>query len=275
MNDRSLKTVCQSSSLLDSYLEEKAANHNCYKTYSNSDRIQAWLDTGFFYLDDGSRWNDVHDRSTFNSEDAPVKRFGRCFSFSRSESVAMWMLYGGMRKKGAMLEFSKKQMRTLIESTDVVQLGNWEDNVFVPVITLRRGEFSLQLKDILYVGESDKGIYLRRSSESVEGAPYSPTADLRHSVKTISWSYENECRLILTVTKDILPGKSVSSVRISLAPLLSAKETTPAVYRAPNYQGVSTYRPSQLSGEIDWDLCWDCPRPPKDQSAAAEIPSTV
>lgn len=261
MGDRKLKNVCYSTQSLEMYLSEKARTHKCYKTYTVSDRIQSWIDSDCFYLDDGSRWNDIHDRETFNYPQNNIKCFGRCFSFSTSESVAMWMLYGGTQKDGAMLEFSQKAMSDLIKDTAHVELGRWVDNNFVSEITLQKGQFDLTLQDILYVGELDAAsAYIRRSDESCKDAPASVIRQLSQCVKSVAWSYENECRLILTVNKDLLPqGSAITSVRVPLNGLLNTDKVR--IYCSPNFRGKKVYRTSKLSGEIDWDLCYRCTGP--------------
>lgn len=260
MGEKNLQTECFSVIQLDNYLNAKAVNHKCYKTYTRLNRIQSWINSDCFYLDDGSNWNDTHDRQTFNSDNASVKRFGRCFSFSKSESVAMWMLYGGMQKDGAMLEFSQKGMRQLL-STSNIEIGNWIDEKFVSVASLNRNQFKLELKDILYTGPSAKpsnGVYIRRSDEVYHNAPSSVIKQLGFCVKSIPWSYENECRLILTVKKSVLPSdQSVTSAKIPFNGLLSQEDYT-SIYCAPNFRGEKPYNASKLSDEIDWNLCHGC-----------------
>lgn len=260
--------------ILDDYLVEKARWHNCYKTYSTLERIQSWKDSDCFYLDDGRRWNDRHDREMFNNEKSKVKRFGRCFSFSVNESVAMWMLYGGMNKNGAMLEFKRSAMRELIENTNVVELGNWENGEFKVVRKLNEGQFDLELKDIIYrdeISKSERDVddfgvyYIRRSDEVCKRAPGYAINALDHCVKAAAWSYENECRLILSVNKAAVPEAiHASSVRIPLHNMLSGTNNKNTdkdkvkIYCSPNFAGEKPYLESALAGGIDWDLCAGC-----------------
>lgn len=259
MGERNIKNVCDTVQNLEMYLATKAQNHNCYKTYTVSNRIQSWIEADCFYLDDGSRWNDIHDRETFNHTQSNVKRFGRCFSFSKSESVAMWMLYGGMQKKGAMLEFTKKGMSELLRNTTHVELGNWVNNKFVNVITLQNDQFDLTLKDILYTGDlTSDTMYIRRSDESNKEAPIDIIRQLQYCVKSVAWSYENECRLILTVDRRVIPdANNATSVRIPLKGLLKDTAKT-RIYCSPNYRGEKGFSESKISGEVDWDLCSGC-----------------
>ncbi len=261
MEKKSLKDVCNSAVELEAYLISKADNHNCYKTYSTVNRVQSWLDENYIYLDDGSGWNDVNDRNLFNSYRGNIKQFGRCFSFSKSESVAMWMLYGGLQKKGAMLEFSQKAMRELVNNTKQVVLGNWINHRFIPVVTLTEGQFRLFLKDILYIGDRDsRGVYIKRSDEAVKDAPPTVIDQLERCTKHSAWSYENECRLILSVDKGLLANyPPASSAQVSLMDL-AEKQKYLTTYCAPNFEGTKPYLPSRISGIIDWNLCKECPQ---------------
>jgi len=246
---------------LNDYLTQKAWGHKCYKTYSTLERLQSWKDSDCFYLDDGSRWNDRFDREMFNNTQSKMKRFGRCFSFSLNESVAMWMLYGGMKKSGAMLEFKGTAMRQLIESTNVVELGNWENGEFKTVKKLQKGQYILELKDIIYRDKiGSERFYIRRSDEICKNAPGIAINVLDHCVKSTAWCYENECRLILSVNKVAIPEVlNASSVRIPLQNMLNDTDKV-KIYCSPNFEGEKPYHQSTLAGGIDWDLCAGCNR---------------
>ena len=79
MEDMDLKNSCSSANDLNRYLSAKAQNHTYYKTYTTADRVRSWIDSDCFYLDDGSRWNDIHDRETFNSRKAVSNDLGVVF----------------------------------------------------------------------------------------------------------------------------------------------------------------------------------------------------
>lgn len=262
-----LKTSINDSEVLKYYLEEKGKNHNCYKTYSTLERIESWKKSNCFYLDDGSRWNDPSDRDMFNNDNIDVKRFGRCFSFSRNESVAMWMLYGGMTKSGVMLEFKGSAMRELIKKTKSVEFGNWKNGKFEPVLTLNEGQYLLELKDILYRDKRKSGrFYIRRSDEVCKTAPGFTIRKLDHCVKAAAWSYENECRLVLSVDKRQFPEiLNTSSARIHLHDMLKntgkeSKDTDKVrIYCSPNFfADDKPYLESNIKDDIDWDLCAGC-----------------
>ncbi|MDO4847489.1 MAG: hypothetical protein Q3968_05100 [Clostridiaceae bacterium] len=112
-NILSLAGNVSNSEELWNYLKKKAKSHNNYKCYSTIDRIIDIRDNKILYLSNGKTWNDISDRSEFNSDDYQKVNFGKCFSFSQEENVAMWMLYGGIEKRSGMIDFTKKGIRAL------------------------------------------------------------------------------------------------------------------------------------------------------------------
>ncbi len=67
---------------------------------------------------------------------------------------------------------------------------------------LKRENFDIKLVDILYTRKETDGYYIKRSTE------VGRTIDdkLMHSlskecIKDIAWSYENECRLVVSIKK--------------------------------------------------------------------------
>lgn len=54
------------------------------------------------------------------------QKFGICLSAATSESIAMWMLYGGMDGNGAMINFDKKTLRSAM-SGDEYECGFFDE----------------------------------------------------------------------------------------------------------------------------------------------------
>lgn len=109
------------------YLSKKGNNHYNYRFYSKRERIETILKDHTIYLFDGSNWNDTIDRENFNDTSKECKRFGLCFSFSKSESVAMWMLYS--QNDGCMIDYGQNLIKEILQ-TNTVQLGEFKNNVF-------------------------------------------------------------------------------------------------------------------------------------------------
>ncbi len=250
----SLSSCSLSAHDLTRYLKEKARNHNCYKCYSRIDSIVDIRDNKVLYLSTGTRWNDKTDRKGFNSDLFENVNFGKCFSFSQDESVAMWMLYGGIEKRGGMIDFTKKGMESIL-SADTIEFGRSDNHRFIPEKELHSDSFDLFCIDIVYYKKHSTGYYLRRSDESVSDVPEEVFDQLRLCKKVYPWQYENECRLVCSVNRSLLPA-TCDVARIDLSKLDMGKSFE-RIYHSPNYQSEDTKNTlkSRIDGSLDWSLC--------------------
>jgi len=273
MEKRQLKNFVNNSEVLYSYLKEKAVNHPCYKYYSSLDRIeQNFMRTQSLFLSMGSKWNDRSDFERFNDDQLSIARFGMCFSYSKSESVPMWMLYGGLKHTGAMIDFPPKMMKSIVNDTEKVYLGYFKDGEYKECGNYQSNEFNIFIQDVLYFGDSSKEknmgtYYVKRSDETVDGVSMNVIGDNRIIKKRIGWSYENETRLIVEINKEIInnsDGIGTNSANTSLIikiPFDNIQDISLSdkIVLAPNYNGCSRdYRKSNLTRELEWDLCDSC-----------------
>lgn len=267
MNDAiNLKTAVN----LQDYLEKKAETHNFYKLYSTEERIENNIHERALFLSDGTTWNDCVDREKLNCIKGQ-KSFALCFSFSASESVAMWMLYGGMKKRGAMINFNQKMIIEAFKKNQSIELGFFENGHFVLVQKLFKGSYKLRLTDVLYYGESkkNKGAYrVRRSDEYDDSFDLNKFIVLPQCLKKYSWSYENECRLIVSIDKQLIHNDNINTVKFPLPLAISSQDIEKRVILSPNYNGYKNWKKSELTTEMDWDLCKGC-KPCKKQELYA------
>ena len=207
-------------------------------------------------LSRGTEWNDLLERTSFSTAVDGFIRFGKCFSFSRSENLAMWMLYGGMNKSGAMLNLTKTTMNSILAQTEFELGYRNSDNAFTCVERVSiKDECKISLIDVLYCDEKD-GIYtIKRSDERVEGLKKLP-GDKRIILKSYPWSYENEVRLVLEIPKTLVP-KQAECVCLPLN--CTSNELKNRTYAAPNnnIKGLG-FCQSKLKGTVDWDICCGC-----------------
>lgn len=249
-----LSSCASSADKLLQYLKQKASNHNCYKCYSRIDDIVSIRDNKFLYLGTGAKWNDKTDRNGFNSDQFKNINFGKCFSFSQDESVAMWMLYGGIEKQGGMIDFTKKGLKSIL-SAQSIEFGYSVNRKFVLEKELQRDSFDLFCIDVVYYKENSRGYFIKRSDESINCLSRDVFDQLKLCKKVYPWQYENECRLVCSVNKAIL-SKTCNVARINLSKLDVGKSFE-RIYHSPNYPSVNTKNtlPSKLDGSIDWSLC--------------------
>ena len=251
-----------SSEELTRYLMEKGQGHNHYKVYARMERILSIRENKELYLSCGDDWNDVADRKKFNNIGQEHVNFGRCFSFSLEENIALWMLYGGIEKRGGMMDFTKRGIKSILEVPEV-EAGYFEDNKFVPLMKLNREQFSIFMIDVLYFSKKNNNnntYFVKRYDESVLKLPGEVFEGLSGCTKAYPWQYENECRLIVSVPKAALDTRC-KHVRINLDGLNMGKSFE-RVYCSPNYVGSipENVKKNDYKDDVDWDLCRYCER---------------
>jgi hypothetical protein len=257
------------------YLQEKASNHHSYKMYNQIDVVNSTIDNKALYLSTGNDWNDVVDRNNFNNDKLTMLNFGRCFSYSTTESVAMWMLYGGMKHKGAMIDFDKSSISEILRNTKQIRVGFFENKEFHSLRELTKQEFEIELIDVVYVEKKDSDVIIRRTKDDVWkltdfkdfGKRIQNNEKYTFIHKSKAWDYEQECRLIISIRKDILLGvddyDKINKVEINLQNI--NLKNTRRIY-APNisedeYKKDPEFAkafPSALRKEVNWDLCNGC-----------------
>ncbi len=244
-----------------SFLAGRGGMHREYKHYATRACIAGILRSGALSLTDGTSWNDKYDREHFNPSFMSTKRFGACFSASSTESVAMWMLYGGMDGNGAMINFDRRTLQGAMgrESYECGWFGT--DGKFECVVELPGDRLSLRLVDVLYFqNHADGNVTVGRPS--IEGGRHVMDGRAFNGIEQIakhqSWSYENEVRLVATISKLDLVGKA-SHVKCVKIPIdFDDAFVAGRVFDSPVSDGGGNYRDSELRGTVDWNLCSGC-----------------
>ena len=254
---KKLDNLVESGVKLSQGLKDLVNDHRCYKYYSYLGRIERILDDGSLVLTNGDRWNDKVDKRSFNSDSYPFVRFGICLTFSRSENVAMWAIYGKKRDgaPGAMINFSRNQLREIVQSVGEIELLNFSGSDLVSLGFLRKDSFDIYLQDVLYVDEKETGkVTIKRSDErkAVDSHLLEDDEDL--ITKSYPWFFENECRLIVKIdrnclkTSDIVEAVRVQIPKSLIDPLAKKVVLAPGASVDPG----KVYSLSSLHGKIDW-----------------------
>ena len=242
------------------YLSEKGRSHQHYRYYSSAGRILRVLSDSSVFLTDGLKWNDQFDSGKFNPPYSGYKRFGTCMSYSKSESIAMWMLYGGKDGDGAMIDFSRETLLDALRASQF-EFGHFDKNgSFVADKSLDANKVKIDLFDVVYFKKADG-----QGEQFCLSLPFEPQATVSKLIfdnfgpftKHESWSYEQEVRLIATVDKISL-GNRASVFHCMKLPLrLSNDYTTSRTFNSPT-SSLSDFCDSELVGTVDWDLCNGC-----------------
>lgn len=213
------------------------------------------------YLTDGTSWNDKFDRERFNPSFMSTKRFGACFSASSVESVAMWMLYGGMDGNGAMINFNRRTLQGAM-GRESYECGWFDaDGEFQCLVELPADRLELRLVDILYFqNHADGNVTVGRSS--LEGGRHVIGGEAFNGIEQIakhqSWSYENEVRLVATISKLDLVGKASHAKCVKIPIDFDDAFVAGRVFDSPVSDDGGNYRDSELRGTVDWNLCSGC-----------------
>ena len=249
---------------LEAYLSTKATNHNSYKHYTRFSTAQKIIESGKLLLTNGSGWNDCCDKEQLNSASYDKKYFAACFSFSISESVAMWMLYGGAHSDGAMLSLLPTDMAQIMQAKEV-DLCRRADGHYERIRTLEPSEFDMWLTDVLYTGDNKKGQFtIRRSDERVDLAKWvdlaraDELAGIRpYYQKGYPWSYENEVRLVVGVPRELL-GTKTNDYALKVGLQKSSAELEKKVVVLQKQDAMPSCAQSKLGYQMSWNLCKGC-----------------
>ena len=270
MSDETLNSTINkigfTSSDLQEYLSQKALKHRNYRHYSKCDRIQGILDTGYIYLNNGQKWNDIIDRENFQNNISGKTNFGLCLTYSMSESIAFWMLYS--RFEGRMINFTRQIIEDIINTSRIVNIGQFKNEGFIVFQEYELNTGEIFISDIIYYDTDLKHPNEYRINHSDEKREYVDKAiidNLDFIKKTNAWSYEKECRLIIQLPNEIIerikknpkyePSESISAqIKISDNLIPQLKER---VIESPNTNNTE-YTPSTLRNKIDWNVCCGC-----------------
>lgn len=239
-------------------LIERANEHQSFSFYTNYKIAKKTKENGIM-LTNGRNWNDKEDAKNLNYGDKI--RFVKCFTYSKSENIAMWMLYAYKNNEGCLVKYSKSQIVNIVKDTSTIiikQVGNDND----PGIELTKDDFEIELIDVVYFGDGEEegSLALKKSIygiKSIEPSKVGLDFKNQYFVKTYGWAYENECRLVVSIKKELLKDNEEKEycVFIPISKLNTQKNTYPIVISSPNNEkGADNCVESEYKGRINFDL---------------------
>lgn len=246
------------------YLKDKAQNHNYLKIYGSKKKIESIIHDGSILLSNGKGWNDKREEERLSIGENQM--FACCFSFSKSESIAMWMLYA-REKEDLMINLKPRVIRNIIQTKPTIEIGTLsDDKKFISHNKVDAKNYEIELIDVLYCDcISDKSA-IKRSDERVEDVNRQFLENKEYWKKSYPWNYENECRLIVKIKKEYmdneLNARESTHVRVQL--WKNDGKDNYDVYNNPILIEKTMYRRSSLADEVIWDLCKGCIKINKD-----------
>lgn len=251
---------------LKNKLELKGKNHQTYSFYADEFVIMNTLNEGL-RLYTNNNWNDTVDQANINDDD--TIRFVKCLTYSRSENIAMWMLYATDEEKSYMLKFKKGYINSLLNNEKTIEI--YEDNrdetnkKETSICELKSNEYRIFITDVVYVGEGDndstialkKSIYGRNDFLKEEFRQFDITNNkYSYFAKSYGWFYENECRLVIEVSRSKIEKLIDSNKKYYV--LLDAKPSEQQfdIFRNPNNNNNSLFNcnDSFYKNKINWSM---------------------
>lgn len=240
-------------------LQENALRHKNYNMYTAMDRAMCLALTGNLYISNGQAWNDVLDREIMQRRSA----FGICMSCSTIESMAMWMLYSSDKgKNGALVHFTPSIIKEIVGSSSV-ELGRFDPSgkfTEKPLVLTRKDKnFDIFMTDVVYTDtqEKDPSTLIASLGEDHELLDWRLLENAGVFFKHYAWSYEKECRLIVTLSPEMqqqATKNGLDTIRISLSPA-AQRIIRNRIVRSPVYAGKTDFgKVSTLYGNVEWSL---------------------
>lgn len=268
-----LMDMKESGELLAEGLEDNALRHLYYKLYTSMDTALEFLMNGYLQLSNGFTWNDTDDYRQMEKK----RVYGKCFSWSTRENMAMWMLYGDrLGTNGAALNFPRSVLKS-IKDVSVIEVVEIIDGELIgkrEELRKEAGDFELYFTDIIY-SEATQKDEAGRERESVtynEKHEYIYKSILENEKvfrKQYEWKYENECRLVVkplasglakisaweeSISEDEHKDKrGYITLRLKVPEYRKMKEEN--LIHSPIYKGKVIYGvQSKLHDKVKWDL---------------------
>lgn len=251
---------------LKNKLIKNVSKHDYYMFYTNDEIVDKTLNNGI-RLTNGVNWNDLIDRQNLN-KDGKI-RFVKCFTYSKSENVVMWFLYGASNN-GCLVKYVKSQILSLLTDKNLnIEIKSKKGLTEYSVKKLNREDFDIELIDVVYVGtgDDDESLALKKSiyGENVSKTGFSYDIDngkLDYYAKTYGWAYENECRLVISIDSkklQIEPDKEYF-IDLKISEKSGNKYKYPIIVLSPFYKSekikkyTSNFICSNYTGKISWNF---------------------
>lgn len=285
--DRDFAAIFDSDKMKD-FLRCRAFAHSHYYHYTTADGANGILQNSQLWLAPlGS-----NDRSELAGRDDTVF-FQISFCSGESENLPLWYLYSGIDGKGVRLGLTKTKFSALIRGTSYsLHEYNRKDKSLGDSIDIASDEFSVVVRDILYIGESSKreGSRIKYNGKqrfaedfSQKGqdiskftAAYKALCPSFH--KGLIWYYEKETRWLVELPRRFLasekdykdyrvvaeiPNTVYNNLKIRFAPEVTSEYKIEIIAK-DGFQKfcAAKFEDSDYFGEVDMSLaerlCGSC-----------------
>lgn len=153
----------------------------------------------YFYLNSIRRMNDP--KETALHEECADSVYALCFCHSKSESIPLWFLYGGITGDGVRIEFTPSKMRAFIESiSEVYPVVDNKPQLNSPLKPKK--DYEMQFGWVYYCRENDDDTEIRFWGQTypLEG-DYKVFRKDNYFIKDYPWNYEKEFRILFRLKR--------------------------------------------------------------------------
>lgn len=194
------KAIYTSAQALSTFLKGSAKSHSgCYFHYTTVDALKGMYKNGCLLLTRATELNDLNEMK-FRHEEKNLT-YVASFSTLRSESVAMWALYGVPVKKGIRIRFPKKTIEKLLHIARGEDKTNFAYEVTNPKrIGKRKKRVRVKeayFTDVVYKGNNSLTWHNNCVVGKTQQSQMLEDPMLLGQIKDDLWRYENEVRLIV------------------------------------------------------------------------------
>lgn len=225
--------------------DDRAYRHTNYYHYTSLENVDKMLSNKQIRLTALSKTaNDNIEKALYIKYGNNL--FSLCFSTGTSESLPLWYLYSGIDGKGARIEISKKNIKTLISQTKFYLIETEDSYPFNKVfdykpVLLNDDNCKILFRDILYIGrDSAKPGKCRikyngsTKNEIDESVCKAIKRQYERFTKTLIWFYEKETRLqVEIIDKNLIDNKKNYVVIMDLSPIYDEIN----IRLAPEFEG--------------------------------------
>lgn len=189
------------------YLKTKGSNHKMYYHYTNLDCAINILRSGYLHFSLGDVMNDKQEL-TKGTEEKWKRTYISSFAYGSGENMAMWGLYGIPWEGAVRIGIPGRQMKNWINSIEKVYKVSPKSTGFNYTKEIK---VSPILTDVAYVsGKSDEKNYKIANGRDIIKLPVGMSyksinndTKITGYIKNAAWSYENEVRIKVSLTKPI------------------------------------------------------------------------
>lgn len=258
--------------VLNKFLKEHFDKHAEFKLYLKDEAsTKRTLNNGLSFVFNAD-WNDLVDKKNCFEN----VNFIRCLTYSKSENIAMWLIYalnGYLLRmtKGIIsnlcAQYSKQTTRPITAPLKILKKGANNENEETG-IELGKEDYEFVYQDVVYFGEDEKkNYYAVKKSIYWYEIEKGKLKGLSQNIfaKTYGWSFENECRMVFKVKNPKaglirklncpclieIPFESKKNISIFRSPIKKSGETSSELQicgievKDSTYSGTINYSPTK------------------------------